>query len=137
MFQIICQYPHAFEYNNYFLKFIAYHQTSMRFNTFFLDSEHERYQHGWFPDSELPRDPSASMRSMNNGAAKGPNMKAEMLIQQQLEQQKKKLTSVSLWDHLDTQSKKFTLFNSFTYHPNLSKVSWMEFEFRLSFLFYH
>merc|ERR1719427_2167385 len=75
VFQIICQYPHAFEYNNYFLKFIAYHQTSMRFNTFFLDSEHERYQHGWFPDSEIPRDPSQSMKNMNNGGAKGANLK--------------------------------------------------------------
>lgn len=98
----------------------------MRFNTFFLDSEHERYQHGWFPDSEIVRNPlsfenKASSTKSNSGRQN--NIKAEQFAQQQLEQQKKKSTSVSLWDYLEDQSRKFTLFNSFTYHPNISKVN--------------
>lgn len=102
----------------------------MRFNTFFLDSEHERYQHGWFPDSE---DHNTSKQNTDGSLRKAAgmvrnkkdtNLRAEQLAQQQMEQKKKKSTSVSLWDYLDSQAKKFTLFQSFAYHSQVhSKVS--------------
>ena len=110
----------------------------MRFNTFFLDSEHERYQHGWFPDSES--NPGASPNKTNTSAnnagsvvkSKTNNVvrnkkdsstiRAEQLAQQQLEQKKKKSTSVSLWDYVDSQAEKYTIFQSFSFHPKLNKV---------------
>jgi len=49
-------------------------------------------------------------------------LRAQQLADQQREQKKKKSSSVSLWDYLDTQSNKYTIFQSFTYHPNLHKV---------------
>lgn len=130
--QILLQFPHAFEFNNYLLKFMAYHQTSMRFNTFFLDSEHERYQHGWFPDCEAPKeDIKAKTADLQNKAKQGAlnfprqkkdgSLKAEQLAQQHQEQKKKKSTSVSLWDHLKMQAARVTLFQSFSYHPDLNK----------------
>ena len=52
MLQILRQYPLSFEFNEYFLHFLAYHHVSMRFRTFLLDSEHERQQMGWLSDDD-------------------------------------------------------------------------------------
>ena len=34
----MCQYPFAFEYNQFFIKYMAYHSSSAFFTTFLLDS---------------------------------------------------------------------------------------------------
>jgi len=52
---------------------------------------------------------------------KEANLRAEQLAQQQAEQKQKKSSSVSLWDYLDIQGNKYTLFQSFLYHPHLHK----------------
>jgi hypothetical protein len=44
--QCLTQYPNAFEFNEFYLEFIAYHYVSNRFRTFLLDSECERVQYG-------------------------------------------------------------------------------------------
>lgn len=46
IFQIQKQFPLAFEFNEYYLKFLAYHSVSCRFRTFLFDCELERVESG-------------------------------------------------------------------------------------------
>ncbi|ETO13203.1 hypothetical protein RFI_24172, partial [Reticulomyxa filosa] len=43
LYQLLCQFPTHFEYNDNLLTFIAYHVTSCRFGTFLNNCEAERY----------------------------------------------------------------------------------------------
>lgn len=44
--QIQQQFPLAFEFNDFYLRFLAYHSVSCRFRTFLLDCELERVEVG-------------------------------------------------------------------------------------------
>lgn len=44
--QIQKQFPSAFEFNDFYLRFLAYHSVSCRFRTFLLDCECERVECG-------------------------------------------------------------------------------------------
>ena len=48
--QIMNQFPLSFEFNQHFLKFLAYHYVSCRFRTFLLDCEGERAELGWLQE---------------------------------------------------------------------------------------
>eukprot|EP00116_Pleurobrachia_bachei_P017496 sb/3477758/ len=42
VYQIHRQFPHCFEFNEFFLECLAYHHCSIRFRTFVCDSEKKR-----------------------------------------------------------------------------------------------
>ncbi|XP_046862400.1 myotubularin-related protein 5-like [Xenia sp. Carnegie-2017] len=89
--QILRQYPLSFEFNEYYLHFLAYHHVSMRFRTFLLDSEHERVQMGWLSDAEKKD---------------AKNSKSHIK---------------SLWDYIDMLHKKSSLFYNFKFSKEHSE----------------
>ena len=50
--QIHTQFPMAFEFNQYYLRFLAYHHVSCRFHTFLCDNECHRNQAGFITDNK-------------------------------------------------------------------------------------
>lgn len=57
--QLLVQFPLSFEFNEFYLKFLAYHSVSARFRTFLADNELERVEYGFMAvddkRSSLPR----------------------------------------------------------------------------------
>lgn len=60
--QIHQQFPSSFEFNRYYIKFVAYHHTSCRFRTFLLNCEADRCDLGWLNEETVS--PTQSLSSL-------------------------------------------------------------------------
>lgn len=77
--QIHRQFPLSFEFNQYYLKFLAYHHVSCRFRTFLMDCEADRSEVGWLNEEVIS--PAQSLNSFglkstynsSSGASSGSN----------------------------------------------------------------
>ncbi|KAJ8023558.1 Myotubularin-related protein 13 [Holothuria leucospilota] len=96
VFQVHEQFPMSFEFNQYYLKMLAYHYVSSRFQTFMLDSECERYETSM---SVLERGPTRGHES-GDSDTEVPRIPVR-----------------SLWDYIEKTHKKSQLFFNFMYTP--------------------
>jgi len=87
----------SFEFNQYYIEFLAYHHMSNRFRTFMLDSESKRVEAGWM--LEETKLLARSESSLNDVAADGGSVAA----------------SFSVWDYIDEQHKNSPMFFNFKY----------------------
>ncbi len=64
--QCVNQYPNAFEFNEFYLEFLAYHSVSNRFKTFLLDNEFERFNFGLLTVNQSNITPANNNKKCNN-----------------------------------------------------------------------
>ncbi|XP_030845368.1 myotubularin-related protein 13 isoform X8 [Strongylocentrotus purpuratus] len=96
--QVHSQFPLSFEFNQYFLKTIAYHYVSNRFQTFMWDSDYERYQAATQVYEE--RRPSRIDESGDSDSeTPSPPLK-------------------SLWDYMDKYHPRSPIFYNFQFAPH-------------------
>ncbi|KAL4225636.1 ARS-binding factor 1 [Mactra antiquata] len=99
--QIHEQFPLSFEYNQYLLKFVAYHYVSNRFRTFMLDSEFDRMEAGWLLEDKKTH--------CLDDFEEGLGFSAKHLQQCNI--------GMAIWDYIDKYHRKSPLFYNFLYSP--------------------
>ncbi|XP_076328826.1 myotubularin-related protein 13-like isoform X2 [Tachypleus tridentatus] len=106
--QVHLQFPLSFEFNQYFLKFLAYHHVSCRFRTFLLDSECEREEAGWLAD-----DKGSKYRGFDSGSddETGFSVKMGTLTNSNS-------LGPSLWEYIERLWTKSPMFYNFFYVPH-------------------
>ena len=97
--QIHQQFPLSFEFNQYLLKFMAYHYVSNRFRTFMLDNEFERMEAGWLMEEshnreDMSQDVESNMTSRRASAS-----------------------AMSIWDYIEKERQRSPKFHNFVYSP--------------------
>ncbi|KAI8440796.1 hypothetical protein MSG28_009121 [Choristoneura fumiferana] len=106
--QLQKQFPLAFEFNEYYVRFIAYHSTSCRFRTFLLDNEATRAELGLADE----RRPDIGNRlGVETGAGSEEELGGSFGA--------RAAHGASLFDHVDKLHQKSPLFYNFFYTPDL------------------
>ncbi|ESO05166.1 hypothetical protein HELRODRAFT_77859 [Helobdella robusta] len=94
--QIHNQFPMSFEFNQFYLRFLAFHHLSNRFRTFMLDSELKRVELGWHTrDQNYRHDNDPNETDRNTPGAKN--------------------AFLSVWDYIDYYHKRSPVFYNFLY----------------------
>jgi len=88
----------SFEFNSFYLEFLAYHHLSNRFRTFMLDSECKRVDAGWM--LEETKLLARSESSLNDAAAAECGNVAACF---------------SVWDYIDERNRHSPVFFNFQY----------------------
>lgn len=101
LLQIHQQFPLSFEYNQYLLKFLAYHYVSNRFRTFMLDCEFDRMEAGWLLEDKKTH--------RLDEFEEGIGFSAKHLQHSNI--------GMAVWDYIDKHHRKSPLFNNFLYSP--------------------
>ncbi|XP_050355380.1 myotubularin-related protein 13 [Nymphalis io] len=103
--QLQKQFPLAFEFNDYYLRFVAYHCVSCRFRTFLLDSEAQRAELGLAPDE---RRVDASRLGVETGGAGTAGAEAEDAR-----------AALGLFEYVERLHQRSPLFYNLLYTPDL------------------
>jgi len=97
--QIHSQFPMSFEFNQYYVEFLAYHHLSNRFRTFMLDSEWKRVEAGWM--LEETKLLARSETSLNDLTLDGGASSVA--------------ATFSVWDYINEQHRNSPVFYNFQY----------------------
>ncbi|XP_052744607.1 myotubularin-related protein 5 isoform X3 [Bicyclus anynana] len=107
--QLQKQFPLAFEFNDYYLRFVAYHSVSCRFRTFLFDSEAQRAELGLAPADERRVDASRlGVETGGSGGAGGAGGEGE-----------DGRASLGLFEYIERLHQRSPLFYNLLYTPDL------------------
>ncbi|KAI5636911.1 DENN (AEX-3) domain-containing protein [Phthorimaea operculella] len=110
--QLQKQFPLAFEFNEYYLRFIAYHTVSCRFRTFLLDSEAQRAELGIAAADDKRADTSRLGVETGAGSEEECGGYGSSLPRHPA-------YGHSLFDYIDRHHQKSPIFYNFLYTPDL------------------
>ncbi|XP_011302109.1 myotubularin-related protein 13 isoform X1 [Fopius arisanus] len=113
--QIQQQFPMAFEFNDYYLRFLAYHSVSCRFRTFLLDCEFDRVECG----ITAIEDKRGSLTSYHKGVDTGSDDEI-VYPGGRLATSNNSGSNLgqSIFDYIEKQHTRSALFYNFLYTPN-------------------
>ncbi|CAF1097370.1 unnamed protein product [Adineta ricciae] len=108
--QIWSQFPTEFEFNEYYLRFLAYHHLSNRFKNFMLDCDCERKKdRNWYVDTT--RDPLAEEIS---GKLNEYSIENVVLLLVGLY----RCNTINIWDYVSKINRECSRFYNFLYSPS-------------------
>ncbi|CAB3252550.1 unnamed protein product [Arctia plantaginis] len=118
--QLQKQFPLAFEFNEYYLRFVAYHTVSCRFRTFLLDSEAQRAELGITAADDKRTDTNRMVYLCEQGA-EGGGSEEECGGGAALGGSGPRAPPLghSLFDYIDRHHQKSPIFYNFLYTPDL------------------
>jgi len=113
--QCLNQFPNAFEFNVFYLEFLAYHSVSNRFKTFLLDSEFERANFGLL---------NLSTEEQKNKKIPGNNSNSKRPSELHTNVTFSQSASISanttcIWEYINKVHYNSAKFFNFNYQPNM------------------
>nr|XP_049697564.1 myotubularin-related protein 5 isoform X2 [Helicoverpa armigera] len=114
--QLQKQFPLAFEFNEYYLRFVAYHAVSCRFRTFLLDNEAQRAELGITAADDRRADTNRMVYLYEAGGEAGAGSEEEGAGGSAGRAQS---LGHSLFDYIDRHHQKSPIFYNFLYTPDL------------------
>ncbi|XP_077558933.1 SET domain binding factor isoform X3 [Haemaphysalis longicornis] len=117
--QLLRQFPMSFEFNDLFLRFLAYHHVSCRFRTFLLDSELERVELGWTPSPSGASSLHRSGRNVAAALASAESGSDEESAAAAASSSARASAAPSFWEYADRLWCKSSAFYNFWYAANL------------------
>ena len=113
--QLLRQFPLAFEFNQFYLKFLAYHHVSCRFRTFLLDSEWERVDAGIMAIEDKRGSLSRHHRSFDTLSDDESSLFPGSRNAQTTASSSSTSAGQSIFDYIEKQSAKSPIFHNFYY----------------------
>ncbi|XP_022823540.1 myotubularin-related protein 5 isoform X1 [Spodoptera litura] len=115
--QLQKQFPLAFEFNEYYLRFVAYHCVSCRFRSFLLDSEAQRADLGITAADDKRADTNRMVYLYEAGGEAGAGSEEECAGGSS--GPRAPTLGHSLFDYIDRHHQKSPIFYNFLYTPDL------------------
>lgn len=122
--QLLRQFPLSFEFNDFFLRFLAYHHMSNRFHNFKYDSEAERVNTWLNPNDGLHRNFSAPTDFANSVAtASLTSVTPTTTGMADIEQDKllRQYDQHSIWRYIQKQHDEWPVFFNFRYSRQMGE----------------
>lgn len=119
--QIHGQFPLSFEFNDYYLRFLAYHSVSCRFRTFLLDCELERVECGVAAVEDKRGSLTSHHKSVDTGSDDDIVYPGGRLAGNNISSHYVPNLGQSVFDYIEKHNARTSIFYNFMYMPNIEQ----------------